>query len=515
MAKVLLINPSWLRTYGSAKASIASPLYPALGLATIAGAAKKGGHTVRLLDLCYRPYDTETIRNEIREFRPDVVGVTGATPLMNQIRDISCLAKEISSDILVVGGGAHISAMPRESMLESMLDVAVYGEGDLTFPEILDGRPPAGIRGICYRAGDNIVKNPPRPLVENLDDLPMPDWSIYPAQEYASRVSRIMVRRTPAAMIEFSRGCVFKCDYCGSKNSMGLGYRKKSPERCAAEMEELKRLGFREAILADDIFTSDNAWAKRVCEEFVRRDIGMLWTCTNGIRVDSADAGLFRAMKRAGCYRVHFGFESGNDEVLRSFGKGGRASLAQGLKAVRQARTEGMDTYGMYMFGLSADTEASMQDTIDYARTTPVDVMRLVVTVPLPGTKIFNDYRRAGRIRSFDWDLYNVYNTRPIYDHPNLSWETIERFYQKAYREAYWRNPAFLWRRLIRGIKTGEFFWDIYYGIRFFFASYDNAHEAFRYGYRDRWPMFDFKAGPVESPEIQSAKKSSGETVAA
>ena len=87
-----------------------------------------------------------------------------------------------------------------------------------------------------------------------------------------------------------------------------------------------------EAVIADDIFTSDHDWAMAVCEEFIRRGSKMVWTCTNGIRVDSARGELFSTMKRAGCYRVHFGFESGNDDVLKAFGKGGRATLDQGIR---------------------------------------------------------------------------------------------------------------------------------------------------------------------------------------
>lgn len=513
MAKALLINPSYSRTYGSAKARITSPVYPTLGLATIAASARRRGHTIAILDLSFQEYDPQVLRRRVVDERPDVVGVTATTPLFNQLRDISCLVKDVSEEILVVGGGAHPSALPFESMRESLVDVVAYGEADDTFADLMDGKAPAEIPGLYYRIGEQIASTPPCPLLDRLDDLPMPAWDLYPIEDYRQRHSRIIVRRPPAAMVEFSRGCVFKCDFCGSRNTMGFGYRKKSPARCAEEMELLYRLGYREAILADDIFTSDHHWALAVCEELIRRDNRMVWTCTNGIRVDSANDRLFATMRRAGCYRVHFGFESGNDEVLKAFGKGGRATVEQGLKAVSLAREAGMDTFGMYMVGLSSDTEEAMQDTIDFARRAPVDMLRFGITVPLPGTPMFGELRRAGKILSYDWDLYNVYNTRPLFNHPRLSWDTVERYYKKAYAEAFLKNPRFILRRFLRGIRTGEFFWDLYYTVRFLFAAADNRSAAMAYAYREQWPRYEFRADNARPTVFQQPRHNEGAVV--
>jgi anaerobic magnesium-protoporphyrin IX monomethyl ester cyclase len=375
-------------------------------------------------------------------------------------------------------------------MQESLLDVIVTGEGDLNFPDVVDGKSLSQIPGIYWRKGDEIQHNPQKPLIEYLDDLPMPAWDLYPVEEYRRKFTKILVRNPPLSTIEFSRGCVFKCDFCASKNTMGLGYRKKSPERCADEMEYLEKLGYREALLTDDIFTSNNGWAIAVCEAIIRRKLKIVWTCTNGIRVDSANDELFRAMVRAGCYRVHFGFESGNEQVLKAFGKGGRATLGQGISAVEKARAAGLDTWGMYMVGLSADTESSMQDTIRYAKKTKVDVMKVGITVPFPGTPMFTELHRKGRIKTYNWDDYNVYNeASAIFDHPNLSWSTIKAFYRKAYTQMYYLNPSYILRRVWRGIRTGEFFFDIYYALRFrlFLLSAPEQPKEEQYAYRDSW----------------------------
>ena len=153
MSKILLINPSYVGSYGSAKASITNPIFPTLGLASISAVALQRGHVVSILDLSYQPYDWQRVRSEILKLKPDIVGITATTPLMNQLRDITVLCKDISREILVVGGGAHVSAMPVESMKESMLDLVLAGEADITFGEVCDGRDCKSIPGVYYRDG--------------------------------------------------------------------------------------------------------------------------------------------------------------------------------------------------------------------------------------------------------------------------------------------------------------------------------------------------------------------------
>ena len=511
MAKIVLINPSYLHTYGANHAGIANPVYPILSLAALAGVGKARGHTVRILDLSYRAYDPVFLKNYIREEKPDVVGITATTPLVNQMRDMSFLIKEVSKDILTVGGGSHPSSLPQETMMESLLDVVAVGEADDTFGELIDGHALKSIRGIYWRNGGEIVANPLRPLIPYLDALPMPAWELYPLDEYRKRVGNLIAKYWPLTTLEFSRGCVFQCDFCGSKNTMGLGYRKKSPERCADEMAYLEKIGFREALLTDDIFTSDNHWAVEVCTAITKRKLKMAWTCTNGIRVDSANEELFRAMKTAGCYRVHFGFESGNDAVLKAFGKGGHASLKEGQRAVRTARAAGLETWGMFMVGLSADTEATMNDTIGFAKAVDVDVKKLGITVPFPGTPMFRDLLRVGKIKTLNWDDYNVYNeATQIYDHPTLSWKVIKSYYRKAYLDIYYKSPTYIAHRLLRGIRTGEFFWDLYFAVKFFLLliSRPTVQEKENYAYRDRWEKLNISRENVGNYTHQKATTS-------
>lgn len=506
MANVLLINPSYEPSYGGAKAGIVNPIHPTLGLATIAAVARERGHHIEILDLSWRPYDTDLIRDRIKAIDANIVGVTATTPLMNQLRDISVFVKDISRDILVVGGGSHPSALPEETLRESMLDIVFTGEADFTFADICDGLDPKDVRGLYYRDGDQIKSTGMRPPLENLDDLPMPAWDLYDPEDY-KQISRLLCRRPPISMVEFSRGCVFKCDFCASKITMALGYRKKSPERCAAELVRLYELGYREVMLADDIFTSDQKWASDVCQAIIDSGVDMAWSCTNGIRVESADDELFQIMRKAGCYRVSFGFESGNDAVLKAFGKGGRAAIEQGRWAVNAARRAGIDTNGFFLLGLSPDTEDTMEDTIEYARQLPLDMMKFGISIAFPGTPVFNKYSERGLIRSYNWDEYYIYTDDALFAHERLDYRTIQAFMDKAYKRAILYNPSFVIRRMIRGIRTGEFFWDMYYGIKFFTAPAVSKSTKSIYYAEDRWPQHDFEKNELKAASYQIVRK--------
>lgn len=513
MARTLLINPSFFQTYGSNEGGIAFPVYPVLGIASIAGECIQRGHEVEFLDLSYRKYDSTLIADTIRRFRPDIVGVTATTPLINQARDISYIVKDISPEILTIAGGPHPAALPEQTLRESALDLVAGGEADLTIARLLDGNRPHEVSGLHWLDGSVARTSGPSSLIEDLDHLPLPAWEIYP-REGNKRVTKLIARDLPVTTIEFSRGCIYSCDFCGSKNTLGRGYRKKSPERCAEEMVRLARLGFREAILVDDIFTSDVEWAAAVCEEIIRRDPGVSWSCTNGIRVDSATPELFELLRRAGCYRLYFGLESGSDEVLQAFGKGGRATLECAVDATRMARKAGLEPNGYFMVGLTGDTEVTMQDTIDFARRVELDMMKCGICVPFPGTPMFSQLCAEGRMKTFDWDQYTVYNdAESLFDHPNLEWGVIRRYFKRFYAQAYFRNPRYLWRRLRYALRTGELLWTAFYTIKFTLMMWGPKQRDIdeSYAFEDVWRPLDLKNGDnIEAPRPERSRRGGG-----
>ena len=147
-----------------------------------------------------------------------------------------------------------------------------------------------------------------------------------------------------------------------------------------------------------------------------------------------------------------------------------------------------------------------MNETIEFARELPLDMMKFGVTIAFPGTKMFNDYLHKKLVRSFDWDDYFIYTDEPLFAHARLSYETISKYMRYAYRRAILTNPGFILRRILRGFRTGEFFWDLYYGFKFItMPSVTNT--TTKYYARERWPTHDFDAAPPAPAQYQIVKK--------
>ncbi len=489
MGRILLVNPSYQNSYGDSIGSLVNPIFPVLSMATLAAVARANHHTVEVLDLSWKHYDTQDFTAKVQSFRPDIVGFTVLTPAMNQVKDMSIALKKISNRIISIAGGPHVSALPEVTLLESSIDAVVYGEGENTFRDIINGRKFSETPGLVFRDGSGgITTNTERAVIANLDDLPMPAWDVFDLELYARKTSRLFARKTPFVTAEFSRGCIYKCDFCASKLTMALGYRKKSPKRCAEEAAYMASLGIKEFMLADDIFTTDANWAKEVCREMVKRNNQVAWSCTNGIRVESSNQELFNLMRKAGCYRVAFGFESGNDEVLKNFGKGGKATLEKGLTAVKEAKQAKLETIGFFQIGLSSDTKETIDQTISYARKLDLHMFKFGVTIAFPGTKMFKDYRQKGLIRSYDWDHYHIYSGFDLFNHPQLSLAEIQDCVKRGYRLTTFRNPTFILRRFFRGLMNGDIFSDVIFFFRFVTSSYLRKKGTTKYEFHEEWP---------------------------
>ena len=134
-----------------------------------------------------------------------------------------------------------------------------------------------------------------------------------------------------------------------------------------------------------------------------------------------------------------------------------------------------------------------MMDTIRYARELELDMLKFGITIAFPGTPMFQEYRKKGLIRTYDWDHYEVYTDQDLFTHERLAFETIQQYMKIAYREAIFKNPRFIFRRIKRGVKTGEFFWDAFYSMKYFFLpAAHTGGSGVAYAHRDEWPVFDF-----------------------
>lgn len=448
---VLLVNPPYFEhVFG--KSAIRGAVAPGtiiLSLAAVAPAVRNLGFKVRLLDLNLEPDPKARYICELAEFRPAYIGFTFTTSIFHIAKEYAAIAREIFPDVRLVCGGNHASMMPEEVLNQTDFDVVVRGEGDFTLAEIVSGSRYEEIPGISYKTDGAIASTPPRPMIFDLDRIPFPALDLYEAQYY--RHPRFMARRNPVAYMETSRGCYGACNFCNARRTK---LRRKSVDRVIEEMKFVLSLGFREIHLADDLFTADLKRVKEICRAIIRNKMDISWYPRAGIRVDHVDKELFELMKRAGVWSVPFGIESGNEQILKRIGK--NITLDDVRHAVGLANSVGLNTEGYFMVGHPDETEETMKQTIKFATSIGLTYAKFTISTPLPGTPLFEEWDRAGVIKTKDWSKYNFHTPpKELYSHPNLDWSVIDRYYKLGMKKFYFR-PTYMLKRGFKDLLSGQ-----------------------------------------------------------
>ncbi|MEK6820439.1 MAG: radical SAM protein [Nanoarchaeota archaeon] len=435
--KVLLIQPNYRRIYAYAKSKKLTPIFPPIGLAYIAAVLKKKGIEVKILEANAFNLSHEQIKKQIEEEKPDIVGITATTSLIEEAHDI---AKLCDKKIKVVIGGIHASSLPQETLEKfERFDFLIRGEGEFTMLELAEGKEIEKIKGLSYRKGKKIIHNKPRELIENLDGLPFPARELLPMGRYVS----VGAKQQPSDYILSSRGCPYGCIFCADYLVHGRMFRYRSPENVIKEVEFLHEKGIKEFDFIDDNFTLLPERVKEICDLMIKKglDRDMIWRCSNGIRIDSVDLELLKKMKKAGCYMVSLGIESGNERILKNIKKS--ISLEKVREAVKLCRAAGIETRGLFMFGNLGEDEKTMQDTINFAKSLDLDTATFHITIPFPNTEYWKIIKEEGEIYPKNYRDYIAYGN-VIFQHGNLNEETLIKMQKKAYREFYFRPRIIL-----------------------------------------------------------------------
>jgi anaerobic magnesium-protoporphyrin IX monomethyl ester cyclase len=437
-----------------------------MGLGYLAGALLAAGYDdVTLFDA---EVEDEQLASCLARERFDVVGVSSPTPLIYEAWEAAAQAKKQGA--LAILGGPHLTLMPDESMQgpDAAADLVVRGEAEETIVEILQAmeetgqrgsnilglclpdEPWGGILGLSYRnQAGVVVHNPARPLRKDIESIPWPAYHLFKIERYTNLqpLTDGLDPHARAYTIVTSRGCPYQCIYC-SKPITGNTWRPRSPQDVVAEWGHLVReMGATEIGITDDVWNLRLDRAKEICRLLIAEGLNHVpWVTVHGMRVDHTDAELFRLMKQAGCKRVGFGVESGNQAVLDSIKK--QQSLDDVRRAFREARAAGLQTMGFFIFGLPTDTEETMEDTIHLALELDPDMANFMIAAPYPGTELWEIAQRDGRLFSMDWRDYAIHDERARYELPTLPPELVERKWQEANRRFYLR-PRQLWRKAI------------------------------------------------------------------
>jgi anaerobic magnesium-protoporphyrin IX monomethyl ester cyclase len=434
-------------------------IVPPLGLAYLAAVLEKEGIDVSITDGS-RGLSLAQVMDELKEYEPDVVGISCTTPTFLDAIGLAEAVRQAFPQVITVLGGAHVTAIPQEAMLEEVFDVGVIGEGEVTFLELVQGMEDKRdldkvdldqINGLAFRRDDQVVMTHPRQRIKDLDSLPHPARHMLPPLS-AYRPTPASYRKLPLAVMMTSRGCPYRCTFC-DRGVFGNYVRAHSPERILDEIEELiQRYGAREIRFFDDTFTINRKQVMKVCEMIIERGLRFPWTCLT--RVNTVDKDLLRLMKEAGCWQVLYGLESGDPGMLKRLNKG--SSVEQNVQAVRLALEVGLGVRGDFIIGTPGETMESLENTLAFTKRVGLDYAHFNKFVPYPGTELYESLVAEG----YQFDSKNL---PPIVDHAavmyvpdGLTREQVKEFLDRAHREFYLR-PSHIIRRLLRTGSWHEF----------------------------------------------------------
>jgi anaerobic magnesium-protoporphyrin IX monomethyl ester cyclase len=427
---------------------------PPLSLAYLAATSERRGDEVRVYD---GNVERQSLPDALREFNPDIVGISANTIQIKSAWRDAALVRE-SSSAAVVLGGPHPSVLPDESLAQPGVDFVVRGEGEATWAELcgaIEGRPRSewaaaveGVAGISHNLLGQVKHNPQRPPIQDLDGLPFPAYHLFKMDRYTNLQPTIDAPRVPSYPILTSRGCPYQCSYC-CQTGPRL-WRARSAESVVAEWRWLVQdLGAKEIGVLDDSFNIDRKRVLAICDLLIKEGLNHVpWIMINGIRANLADEELLTRMRQAGCIRTAFGVESGNQRILDDV-IGKKLTLEQVRQAFRAARAAGMETIGFFIIGLPGETEETMEDTIRFACELDPLVANFSMATPFPGTRMYQQVKQGGRILVKDYDDYAFFEGRAAFEMPGLPAELVERKWKEAYRRFYWR-PSRILRQLTR-----------------------------------------------------------------
>lgn len=461
MAKVLLVNPPMLTKGGRYIDGYQGvrPRLPALGLAYLASVLERHGHRVKIIDGMAEIISPEEIARISLPF--DILGITSITFLALLAQEVAKAVKIKNRNLPVIMGGPHASVVPEDVLEDGNIDFAVIGEGEDTFLELVEAleskRSPEGIKGIAYRKEGRVVLTESRPLLENLDMLPLPARHLLPMRLYRS--SEVRARRHPALHMMSSRGCPYNCSFCSNKVMHRSRLRFYSADRVVEEMCILiKDFEAKEIHFWDDCFVFNNERVYKICELLHKNKVNVPWDCEATIERVTPD--LLKEIHKAGCFSVSYGIESGSDERLKKLNKGwlDRNKIKEAVEWTHKA---GLRVRGYFMFGFVDETLSEMEETIEFARELKLDFATFSLLVPLPGTQDYSRAKAEGQFDPYYWKhriLSEIsFPLDPVYVPRGITKEQLLNVHRKACRKFYFR-PQVILRRLSEMRSVSNFF---------------------------------------------------------
>lgn len=417
--------------------------YPPLGIAFVSAVTLEQGHNVLIFDANVEKNPFQSLRMLLREFQPDVVGISFTSLLSDSAHYTAGFVKTVLPHVTIIAGGYHPTVQPLDVIKDTNFDAIVAGEGEITFLEWLKtyesrDKDYSLIKGLVFRKNGRIIVNPKRELIPDLDTIPLPAYGLLPIARYNSMVST----RSPYVTFIRSRGCPFNCIFCGVQKMFGKVYRVQSPQKTISEISRLvKEFKIKEILFKDSDFLIDKKNVIALCKLLIEKRFNLIWSC-NG-RVDMVNEEIALLMKQAGCKMITYGLESGNQEILNNLKKD--FTLEQATRAVQATKKAGIQVTLNIIFGAPGETKETARQTLAFIKQLDPDYLNCAYLTAFPGSCLYdealrNDWFINGQPYSFAYEQLRLNATK-------MSVKELSVLIKNSTRSFYLR-PAYIAKRL-------------------------------------------------------------------
>ena len=469
-SKVLFIVPPekfFIESYVTRKLDKGREFRQKLGILYVAGTLREGTtFDVDVLDSLADGLDSSDIRRIIKEKKPDVVGFSVLTFNLLDCLDVAKIIREVSPSTKICFGGFHPTIYPQETLDFPEVDYIVFGEGETTFKELvkvidsggdLSSKLPS-VDGVGWKNAFGMTTiNKGRKAAAKLDEITMPAHDLIDLDKYTV----VLANDSKVASMQTSRGCPSKCTFCDIRLTR---FRFRSAEDVLKEIEYLKSRGIYEFFLVDDQFTSNKERVLSLCKLLIDNNVGIKFKISS--RIDRVDSEMLHALEKAGCYRIHYGIESGSQRLLDYMEK--EITLEQIRETVKNTKEAGIEIFAYMMIGIPTETKADIKKSVNLIRELKPNHVNYSICTPFPKTALY-ERALAEEEKPDDYWLEFAKNPNPNFKirtlNDNFSESDLRMLQDKALRSFY-TSPTIIYREIVNTTSIKQFFTKAKIGLR-------------------------------------------------
>jgi len=433
-----------------------------LGIASLAAYLREKGFGVGVLDCPTLRINTKEIYETIKNKNPSIIAFSTTTYSLPRAIEIAKIIREKNPSKLTLLGGSHANVAGFETANRyNYFDIISYGlDGEHIIHDILNKYSEKNynrteflndydllktIKGIIFKKKNEVIKNLPRELIEDLDELPFPARDLFPNERYIPLPNQY--KKLPLTNMVVIRGCPYFCTFC---DQAGTGARRRSPEKVVEEIKHcVEKYGVKEISFWDDTMSYHKKWMREFLNRLIEEKLDLCWSCYAA--VNTVDREILQLMKKAGCWNIFYGYETAVDELAQNMLTYKKNRNFERMKQVAKwTREAGIESRGSFLLSIPGETPELAKQTVQNAIELDPDYAQFLTVCPYPGTQLAKEIKEGkwGKFLTQDLEEYNMFEITWLPDgYKNV--EELLSIQRYAYRKFYLR-PSYIIKRILK-----------------------------------------------------------------